>query len=154
MPVVAVARGVRLGTVQGVELDPQAGQLRYLRVKAEDHRPDGVISWTDLRSIGRDAVTVETPQALQEAIPGIDTDRLISQFGSRQVVTESGTRLGHVSTYEFDPASGSITTYHVALSGLVNRLTGRDVEFTHAEVRSVGVDAVVVSDEVLPAKAA
>jgi uncharacterized protein YrrD len=154
MPVVAVTRGVRLGTVQGVELDPLAGRIRYLRIKAEDHRPDGVISWTDLRSIGRDAVTVELPQALQEAVPGVDADRLISQFGSRQVVTENGTRLGHITSYEFDPASGDISTYHVALSGLVNRLVHRDLEFTHAEVRSVGADAVVVADDVLPAKAA
>lgn len=154
MPVVAVDRGVRLGTVQGVELDPHLGRLHYLRVKAEDHRPDGVIAWENLRSIGRDAVTVDAPLVLQETIPGADCDRMISQFGDRAVVTEGGTRIGHVTSYEFEPVTGQITNYHVSRAGLVNRLIGRDVEFPQAAVRSVGADAVVVADEVLPAKAA
>lgn len=154
MPLVAVDRGIRLGSIQGVELDPNLGRLRYVRVKAEDHRPDAVVPWEALRSIGRDAVTVDSPLALQETIPGADCDRMIAHFGDRPVVTESGTRIGHVTSYEFDPVTGAITTYHVSPGGLVNRLIGRDVEFTQDLVRSVGVDAVIVSDAVLPAKAA
>lgn len=154
MPLVAVDRGVRLGTIQGVELDPNIGRLRYVRVKAEDRRPDGVVPWEALRAIGRDAVTVDSPLALQETIPGVDCDRVISHFGDRPVVTESGTRIGHVTSYEFDPVTGAITAYRVSPGGLVNRLIGRDVEFTQDFVRSVGVDAVIVSDELLSAKAA
>lgn len=154
MPVVAIDSGVRLGVVQGVELDPQLGQLRYLRIDSADRRPDAVIPWTALRSIGRDAVTVESPLALQETIPGEECDRMIAHFGNRPVVTESGTRIGQITSYEFDPVSGAIGNYHVALSGLVNRLIGRDVEFPHAAVRSVGADAMIVSDQVLPVKAA
>jgi len=154
MPVVAVDRGVRLGTVKGVELDPNLGRIRYLRINADDRRPDGVIPWETLRSIGRDAVTVESPSALQETIPGADCDRMISHFGDRPVVTESGSRIGTITSYELDPTTGVITNYHVALSGLLNRLTRRDVEFPQAAIRSVGVDAVIVSDAVLPAAAA
>lgn len=154
MPVVAIDRGVRLGVVRGVELDPNSGQLRYLRVDAANHRPDGVIPWTALRSIGRDAVTVDSPLALQETIPGNECDRMIAHFGDRPVVTEGGTRIGQITSYEFDPATGVISNYQVALSGLVNRLIGRDVEFPQSAVRSVGVDAMIVSDQVLPAKAA
>lgn len=154
MPVVALDRGVRLGTVKGVELDPNQGQIRYLRIDADDHRPDGVIPWDRLHSIGRDAVTVDSPLALQETIPGADCDRMIAHFGDRPVVTVSGSRIGTMTSYDLDPVTGAITRYHVALGGLVNRLTHRDVEFPQAAIRSVGADAVIVADEVLPAKAA
>jgi uncharacterized protein YrrD len=154
MPVVALDDGVRLGTVRGVELDMSAGGIRYVRIRGEGRRGESVVPWSALHSVGRDAVTIESSSALLETIPGADRDSVIPHLGDRPVVTESGDRIGRLDDYEFDPQTGAILTYHLAPQGLLGRITGHRLQFPHASVRTVGADAIIVSDDVLPAEAA
>ena len=66
----------------------------------------------------------------------------------RPVMTESGTRLGRVTDYDVDEASGRVERYHVATGGFFGRLTHREIAFPPAAVRAFGPDAIVVADEV------
>jgi uncharacterized protein YrrD len=148
MPLVTVAEGLRIGKLKGVELDPVAGRIAYLHFDAEGRRPDGVVPWTAVRSIGPDAVTMEAAGDALETIPHADQPGLVSYVGDRAVVTESGLELGHVHSYEVDEVTGHIVAYHIPAASILKRLSGRDVRFTHADIRTFGRDAIIVSDAV------
>jgi sporulation protein YlmC with PRC-barrel domain len=148
MPIVTVQEGVRLGKVKGVEVDTAEGRIRYLHFDGERNRQDGVISWHAVRSVGGDAVTIESVSQAKDTIPPAERDGLSPQVGDRPVVTESGTRLGTVTSYELDEVTGHIQKYRIGAHNLLERLTGREIEFPHSAIRTFGKDAIIVADEV------
>jgi sporulation protein YlmC with PRC-barrel domain len=154
MPIVTLEEGTRLGRLKGVEVDTIDGRIRYLRLDGEGHRAEAVIPWDAVRAIGGDAITVESKDSVKETVLAADRDRLSSYVGDRPVVTESGNRLGTVTSYEVDERNGVIGAYHVAAGGIFGRLTGNEIVFPHAAVRTFGKDAIIVADEVSRRKAA
>src|SRR5687768_14391269 len=90
MPVMTLQEGVRLGKLKGVEVDTEDGRIRYVHFDAERHRPDGVIAWEAIRSVGANAITVESITSASETLPAAERDRLSPYLGDRPVVTESG----------------------------------------------------------------
>jgi len=148
MPVVSVSDGVRLGRVDGVQLDPADGRILYLQYKGDHKHQDGVIPWKGIRSIGADAVTVDGAASVLKTVPDIDVERLTPYVGDRPVMTASGTRLGTVSSYEIDELTGRVERYHIATGGLLGRLTHSEVVFPHSAIRAFGKDAIVVDDAV------
>jgi sporulation protein YlmC with PRC-barrel domain len=154
MPVLAVEEGARLGRLAGVEVDVIDGRIRYLRVDGEGRRAESFVPWDAVRSVGQDAITVDSRHSLKENLLSADRDRLSAYLGDRPVVTENGTRLGNVTSYEVDVESGAIARYHVAHGGIFGRLTGSEIVFPHQAIRSFGKDAIIVADEVAPRKAA
>ena len=147
MAVVTIQEGIRLGTVKGVELDATAGRIAYLHVHGAETRADGVLPWESVRTVGADAITVESLAVVQEAIPAAERDRVTPDVGDRPVMTESGTHLGRVTGYDVDETTGRIERYHVATGGFIGRLTHREISFPPAAVRAFGPDAMVVADE-------
>jgi sporulation protein YlmC with PRC-barrel domain len=148
MPIVTVHEGMRLGRADGVEIDPAEGRVAYLKFKGDD-RPDGLIPWSSIRAIGKDAVTVESVMTALDSVSQNDRIRLTPHVGDRPVVTESGHRLGHITGYDIDPSDGRIVSYRIS-AGLFHR----DLEFRPTAIRTFGTDAVIVDDAVIPAKAA
>jgi uncharacterized protein YrrD len=148
MPVVTIQEGIRLGTIKGVELDATEGRVAYLHLDGARTRADGVLPWETVRSVGVDAITVESLAAVQEAIPATARDRLTPDVRDRPVMTESGTHLGKVTGYDVDEATGRIERYHVATGGFFGRLTHRELSFAGDAVRVFGQDAIVVADDV------
>jgi sporulation protein YlmC with PRC-barrel domain len=148
MPIVTVAEGRRVGRLKGVEIDVTQGALAYLRFDAEGSRADGVVPWNAVRSIGADAITIEALGAVQETVPHAVLPNLTSHVSDRPVVTESGTRLGTINTYDVDEVSGRILWFHVPNGGLLARLSGKDLAFGLNDIVSFGRDAIVVSDRV------
>lgn len=148
MPIVTVAEGRRVGRLKAVEVDVTQGQIAYLRFDAEGSRADGVVPWNAVRSIGTDAITIEAMGAIQETVPHALLPNLVSHVSDRPVVTESGTRLGTINTYDVDEVTGRILWFHVPNGGLLARLTGKDLAFGLNDIVSFGRDAIVVSDRV------
>src|SRR4051794_13748570 len=138
MAIVSVQEGTRLGKLDGLEIDPAEGRVRYLRFDAERQRADGVIPWEAVRSIGADAITVDSTASARESIAAVDRDRVVAQIGDRPVVTESGERLGHIVDYDVDEVSGRVVGYHVAAGGLFARLTGREMQIPAGAIRTFG----------------
>lgn len=150
MPVVTVLEGLRLGTLKGVEFNAADGQIRYLLFDGADTRADGVVPWSAVRSVGADAITVESLAGVLDAVPAADREAITPELHDRTVMTESGTSLGKVTGYELDEATGRIERYHVATGGLLGRLTGSKVSFSRSEISAFGPDAIVVVDSVDP----
>jgi sporulation protein YlmC with PRC-barrel domain len=152
--IVSVAEGTRLGKLEGAMLDPQEGRIRYLRFDAEGHRANGVIPWEAVRSVGADAITVDSIQSARESIAACDRDRVLSSLGDLPVVTEGGERLGHIVDYDLDPATGQVLKYHVATGGFFGRITGREILVPAGAVRTIGKDAIIVANPSRGARAA
>lgn len=153
MPIVTVHEGTRLGTLRGVEVAMDEGRILYLRVNQQDSRTDGVISWESVHSVGSDVIMVDSAGSLRETLPAADADRVTQLVGDRPVVTESGSRLGTVSSYDVDEQTGRIEQYRVSAGGLLASLTHSTITFPHTAIRTFGRDAMVVSDAVAPEKA-
>lgn len=147
-PLVTIQEGIRLGTLKGVEFDAADGRIRYLHFDGAETRADGVLPWASVRAVGADAITVESLAAVLEAIPGADRDGVTPDVRDRPVMTESGTRLGKVTGYDVDEATGRIERYHVATGGFFGRLTHSELSFPQDAVRAFGRDAIIVADEV------
>jgi sporulation protein YlmC with PRC-barrel domain len=145
---VTLQEGIRLGTLKGVEFDAVDGRIRYLHFDGADTRADGVVPWASVRALGADAITVESLGAVLEAIPGADREGVTPDVRDRPVITESGTRLGTVTEYDVDEATGRIERYHVATGGFLGRLTHRELSFPRDAVRAFGRDAIIVVDAV------
>jgi uncharacterized protein YrrD len=154
MPIVTVDEGLRLGKLKGVEVDLAEGRIRYLRLDGEGGRADGFIPWGAIRSVGADAITVQSKAAVGETIPAADRDRVVGHLGDRAVVTEGGARLGQIVSYDVDEQTGMLLGYRVGTGGLLGRLTGSTLDFPHGAVRTIGRDAIIVSNDVTQQKAA
>ena len=152
MPVLTVQEGARLGKLKGVEIAYRDGQILYVQFDGADGRPDGMVHWSKVRAIGADAITIESLAVIQECVDAGDRDRVTPRVGERAVVTESGTRLGHITNYDLDEATGQILRYHIATGGLLGRVLHTEVSFEQSAIRAFGEDAIVVSDEVLPSQ--
>jgi sporulation protein YlmC with PRC-barrel domain len=154
LPVVALDTGSRLGTIRGVELQMSEARIYYVRVDRPGRKDDGIIPWSALHAVGQDAITVAGADVVFDAIPAADRNSLTQHVSDRPVMTQNGTRLGHLDDYDLDPTTGRILTFHVAPQGMLNRLTGRGCTFPRSELVTIGDDAIIVSDEILSAKAA
>lgn len=150
MPLVAVAEGVRLGTLRGLDFNAADGQIRGLYFAGAAGRADGVLPWSAVVAVGADAITIESLNAIAAPETGPDPTPPAGDVRERPVVTVSGTRIGKVTGYDVDETTGRVERYHVATGGLLGRLTHQEVSFPHSAIRTFGPDAIMVPDEVVP----
>lgn len=153
MSLITVQEGTRLGTLQGVEIDTAKGRVRYLCFDGAETRADGVLPWSAVQAVGKDAITVDTVGSILEAVPVEERDQVTLLVGNRPVMTVGGTRLGNITGYDLDETTGRIESYHVATGGFFGRLVNSERTFPHATVRTLGPDAIVVTDEVANSRA-
>jgi sporulation protein YlmC with PRC-barrel domain len=155
LPLVLLDQGLQIGRLRGVEIDPAAGRIRYLRFDGDHGHRDGIVPWEAIRAIGVDAITVESESRILNDVPPPERPNLTPHVGDRPVVTESGSRVGTIHSYQVDEATGEIVGYCVRTGrGFLSRFTGHDVELPPTAIRTFGRDAIIVDDAVLPAKAA
>ncbi len=147
LAVIAVESGERIGEVSDVLLDPQERQLAVLRVR-RGGRFRGDLSdvlFSELQSIGRDAVMLPHREVLR---PASDEERAtlrLDEFVGLRVVTERGEAQGTVDDAEFDPTSGVLTAVVIAPPG-IGGLLGRRRTVPIEQVRTIGRDAVVLHE--------
>jgi uncharacterized protein YrrD len=147
MPLVTVGEGIRLGELKGVAVDTTDGRIRFLTFDGAEGRSDGALPWESVRSIGKDAITVDSLDSVTDSVPALERDRTSAYLGDRPVVTESGERLGTVVGYDIDESSGQIEAFHVSTGGFFGRLVRSERVFSRSNVRAIGQDAIVVADE-------
>jgi len=85
---------------------------------------------------------------VRREIPDTQRSQLTPHVGDRPVVTVSGDKLGTISSYDVDEATGAILRYRVGgpLSGLI----GTSVNFPASAIRTFGRDAILVDDAIAP----
>ena len=151
MPILSADEGSRLGTLSGVEISPEEQRVIYLCVDPSGKFHRGVIAWSDLAKVGTDALLVRTSGVLRPEVAPVDRNRLVSRLGDRPVLTESGRRVGHISDYDIDEATGRIARYHIPAGGLLAHLRHDTISFGPEAIRTFGSDAILVADDALPA---
>ena len=69
MPLVTLDEGKRLGKLRGLDFDGASGRVQGLYFAGDDGQPDGMVPWSAVRSLGRDAVTISPRQPCRPAPP-------------------------------------------------------------------------------------
>jgi sporulation protein YlmC with PRC-barrel domain len=153
MSVLSIREGTRLGTVEDLVVDSAAGRIAALVIQsgasgrlipspAAERR---LVPFDGVRSIGEDAITVDSTQvvaAANEQNPLAALPNLGSVLGLK-VVDEAGTLLGEIEDLEIDPERGRITGLLVHHGGVLGMGGNREL-LPAAAVRSLGPDVVMV----------
>jgi sporulation protein YlmC with PRC-barrel domain len=106
-PIVATTTATTLGQVDDAVVDPRTQAIVALRVRGRGH---DVVHWPDIDSIGPDAVTVASADAVGE--PEGRAAELASgpyRMLGKRVLADTGHELGHVVDIVFEPTTGALT---------------------------------------------
>jgi sporulation protein YlmC with PRC-barrel domain len=143
MAVVSIAEATRLGTITDVVFDAQP--LRVAALQAAGKDTAFVIPFDQVRTVGPDAVMVESSQVTQIASGGGALGQLtgLADLRKLKVVDEAGTLLGTVQAVEFDPLTGHVVRLQARKGGVLG--VGADTTaIDAASIRSVGSEVLTV----------
>lgn len=137
-PIVSMAGGAKIGEVGDLAIDVATWTIRDLLVSAKTGQ--GILPFSNVKSIGPDAVTVESEAATawSAKTPAVAFD----DFKKLHVVDGSGTVVGHAHDVTYD-ASGSVESFEVRQGGVLG--IGAHVHHIGpAAVRGVGDKIITV----------
>lgn len=150
-PVISLADGVKLGTIDHLYLDPALKQIVGFSFHQGgglfSAKTTGLIDVVDVHAFGPDAVTIDSLEAVrtQLAVDNRCDDLIdIEDLLKREVVTEGGTKVGSVTAVQFSEESYKVTTIQVSASFFPDP----QLIWAH-EVMHIGTDLIVVLDEVI-----
>lgn len=135
--VLTVDDAQQVGSIRRLLVDP--GQARVTAVHLEGvSGSDTLLPWPKVKSVGPDALMVETAQLLEEP-PEQVRERIDAGYydlDGRTVYSDAGDSLGQLEDIEFDESSGRVIRLHVPGHALpVPRFV------------AIGPDAVIVPAE-------
>jgi len=151
LKVVSLQKGETIEDVNDVIYDPQSQKVQALLVDPGGWFSEAkVIPLREIKSLGKDAVTVESSRVIKKASdlpkPNSGISSRNSKLKKMSVLTAGGTSLGRVSDVLFDPKSGDIGEYEISQGTVEDVKSGR--KFLPAlEVIKIGVDDILVKDE-------
>lgn len=137
--IVALSNAEKVGQVDDVLFDAQYRHVLGLRVRKGMLNRSEAILRDAVSALGGDAVTVPSPDALNEEKRFPELLRAVSldQVHRTKVVTEGGKLLGTVDDVEMDPDARTVIAY--ALSApLLDRLRRREQQISAQDVLRVG----------------
>jgi uncharacterized protein YrrD len=144
LPVVSNAAAREIGRVQEVLFNPAANALYGLVVKpAEKDGPVLLVPQRGIRSIGKDAITVESMNAVEHYEDNLQAQEISAAGGHRggmSVMTQSGETVGKIDKVTLND-DGTVQSYHSS-TGLFG--TKHDIE--PSEVKSGSKDMIIISD--------
>lgn len=145
MAVVSFTEGAKLGQVDAPLFDPATLQLRAFQVKGEGQT--FIVPLDLVRTIGTDAVMVESSQATQTASKGGEFGNLVEFSALKQlkVVDAAGTFVGTLHDLELDPTTGHALRIVVHKGGMLG-LGGKTTTIEAAAIRGVGADIITVAE--------
>ena len=144
LPVVSNAAAMEIGRVREVLFNPEANALFGLVVSpTEKGGPPLLISLSGIRSIGQDAITVESLDMAEPFEENLQAQEISAAGGYRDgmdVMTESGESVGKVDKVTLNE-DGTVASYHSS-SGLFG--PRHDIE--PSEVKAGSKDMLIISD--------
>jgi uncharacterized protein YrrD len=148
-PVFATTEGREVGRVKDVLFDPDAQALLGLMVSPADGVDSEMFVQRDsIVGLGRDAVTVETAEAVEPLAQRAEAREIIEtgiHIKGAKVFTEGGNSIGTIDKIYVED-NGDIACYGAA-SGLLG--FGDKSEIDPNCVVKVGEDAIIVSEDAL-----
>ncbi len=149
LPVLETEQGTQIGEVQEVIIDiNQALVLGITIADAKWFKSEQGIAFTDLYSIGRDAVMVRSEAVVQARdvfAPPAAGIHYLKELLDKPIFTESGLQLGLLADLDFDPLTGEVKAYHVSDGVITDLLYGR-MSLPLPQVQIVGQDKVIVPE--------
>lgn len=151
LSVIAIADGKKVGSVDHLYVDLTARKVVGFGASegggflSRHSGGEELIDAKDVHSVGPDALTLKDLGAVDGSRTSAHEDELVhgDDLNGRKVVTESGTEMGDVASFEFDPNSFDISAVEVS-PGLFK--SHRMVNM--ADVLTIGDDALVVHNSV------
>jgi sporulation protein YlmC with PRC-barrel domain len=143
MPVVSIADGAKVGNVTDVLFDTASLRVAALVLSAETGQ--SVLPFGSIKSVGSDAVTVESSEATRGAAgqSTLNSMRGLSDLTKLPVVNGEGVHLGGVKELEIDQADGRLLEI-VAHRGGVLGLGGTSTTVAASAIQSIGPNLVTV----------
>lgn len=137
MAIVSLAEGAKLGRIDDVIFNTQP--LRAAALRATGDGQGFVIPFEQLKSIGADAVTVESGRVTQADSTGGAFSGLpgLGELTKFKVVDEAGTLVGTIKGIDLDPTTGQVTGVAVHKGGVLG-LGGTTTTIDPAAIRGVG----------------
>jgi uncharacterized protein YrrD len=148
-PVLSVNTANNLGKVSDFAINPGSGELVGLAVQKLDN-DYGLVEYSNIHSIGPDAVMIEDDQALlppdQSTIKGCPLAQ--SELIGVKVISEEGQLMGKISKVFMQSADQPVFVYEVS-SSIFDKLLGRGFYFPSSLARAYsddGTSLVVTND--------
>lgn len=146
MPVVSLADGATLGAIDHVYFDPRqmavVGFTFHQRSRLFGGGTSGLVDISDVHAFGDDAVTVRDVAVVRSDLAVtagheelIDLEALLK----RDVMTESGHRLGRVAAIQFGDASHALVAIEVNGEGAPQRIAAD-------RIKTVGPELIIIAD--------
>jgi sporulation protein YlmC with PRC-barrel domain len=142
--VVSMADGVQIGRVDDVLFDTTALRVAALVLTTTGGR--SILPFAAVRSLGTDAVTVESATATQPAEAQADAGNLLRALGDLtglKVVNGEGAYLGDVRDVTIEQASGAITELEAHRGGMLG-IGGTGVTVLTSAIRGIGPELITV----------
>ncbi|MBI3968390.1 MAG: PRC-barrel domain-containing protein [Chloroflexi bacterium] len=146
LAVVSIADGAKLGHVDELYFDTQ--DMRLAAVRVANNEQQAILPFDQIRSVGKDAVTVPSNEVTQGTTGKALTTGLSSlgSISKLRVVDEAGTLLGTVTGLDLDPGNGHITEVQAHRGGHFG-LGGTSVHVPGRAIRSIGAEIMMVVTE-------
>jgi sporulation protein YlmC with PRC-barrel domain len=144
MAVVSMADGVRIGRVEDVLFDTVAFRIAALTLTTTGGR--SILPFSSVRSIGADAVTVESETVAQTAAAqggAGNVLRSLNELMGLKVVSGQGDHIGDVREVLVDQQSGALTELEAHRGGMLG-MGGTGVTIPTSVIRGIGPDLVTV----------
>jgi sporulation protein YlmC with PRC-barrel domain len=155
LPVLTIAEGKHLGAISRLLVNREARLVEAVGIGGGAFSHPSYLRFSQLSTIGADAVMVDSEAVLKEGIPPEKIGELDSSLQGRPVVTEHGQKLGEVAGFTVNTGTGQIESFRVRseaaglarLAALVHLGNPELVELPDALVVSLGDSALIVRDE-------
>jgi uncharacterized protein YrrD len=143
MPVLSLADGARVGNVKEILFD--SAHLRVTGLLLAASGGPSVLPFANIRSIGADAVTIESTAATEGVTGRGATSGLrdLREVTGLPVSSSEGTHLGDVRDVEVAPEDGRLVELVVHKGGVLG-LGGTTLTVPAAAIRSIGPKLVTV----------
>ncbi len=150
MAVVSLNDGIRLGRIEDLLFDTSSLQLAGLAVTTANGRT--ILPMAAIRSVGSDAVTIESGVATQGpgSSPTGAAQRSLKDLSGIKVVNADGTYLGELKEIEIDPVTRVLTELDVQRGGVLG-LGATSLAVPASAIRSIGPDLVTADFSPAPA---
>lgn len=142
MPVVSLAEGAQVGNIDEVLFD--VADLRIAALLLQANGGQSIVPFTAIRSIGVDAVTVESTAATEGATGQTRREQLrgLGELVGLPVMNADGTNLGEVHDLEIG-SDGRLTQIEVHHGGVFG-LGGTSLTVAAASIRMIGPKLITV----------
>jgi|GEM_PF-2111463 len=150
LKVIAVKRGKHIADVKDIIYDPQEHRVKAFLIQPAGWFSDArIILFEGIKSIGKDAVMVESEEVIRRASDGgervariVGDDKYLTK---EKIITENGTHLGQVNDLYFDSKTGRVESFEVVNDILHDFRQGKK-RIEIGDVVTIGEDAVIVKN--------